>query len=254
MAKFLTTDQISSEITNIIKNAGSQITLITPYLKLSDILLERLKDAGRQSKKINLVYGKDELKPDEKSKLQQLANLSLYFSKDLHAKCYYNEECMVIASMNLHEYSQGNNWEMGLLIYKEEDNKLFSEALKEVEIIIRSADKIKSGSPSVFGRVVKETKSILDSAVKDDSRKSKPTSKTRTTSRTKKEGYCIRCKTSIPYNLDSPYCRDCWKKWKEGGGNPDYRERDGKCHACGKPAPTTMLKPQCSSCFRKFYS
>ena len=236
MAKFLTTDGISSEITNIIKNARSQVTLITPYLKLSDKLFERIKDADRQNKKINLVYGKDELKPDEKSKLQQLDNLSLYFSKDLHAKCYYNEESMIIASMNLHEYSQKNNWEMGLLIDKETDNRLFSDALEEVKLIINSADKIKSGSTSVVGDIVKGFKSIGDSATKDDSR------------RTTKPGFCIRCRAPIPYNESRPYCDDCLSKWQKGGGNPDYRERNGKCHACGKPAPAKMREPLCRSC------
>ena len=247
MAEFLTTDGISSEITNIIRNAGSQVTLITPYLKLSDILFERLKDADRQSKKINLVYGKDELKPDEKSKLQQLDNLSLYFSKDLHAKCYYNEECMVIASMNLHEYSQQHNKEMGVLLSLKDDHDVFNEALTEAKFILNGAEKY-SPMRSVLSKAAKMVKSVVDSATKDEPQK--PTSKTRTTSRTRKEGYCIRCKTSIPYNLDYPYCRDCWKKWKEGGENPDYRERDGKCHACGRPAPTSKARPQCIYCYK----
>ncbi len=246
MIKFLTTDQISSEITNIIKNAGSQITLITPYLKLSDILVERLKDAGRQGKKINLIYGKDELKPDEKSKLQQLTNLSLYFSKDLHAKCYYNEECMVIASMNLHEYSQGNNWEMGLLIYKEEDNKLFSEALKEVEVIIRAADRIKSGSPSVFSGVVKGAKSILDSATEEEPKRPKSRSYSYKP-RTRQTGYCIRCKKHIPLDVKQPLCHDCWEKWNIHK-KASYREKF--CHTCGKAYATTIEKPICGSCYR----
>ncbi len=233
MTKFLTTDQISSEITNIIKNAGSQITLITPYLKLSDILLERLKDAGRQGKKINLVYGKDELKPDEKGKLQQLANLSLYFSKDLHAKCYYNEECMVIASMNLHEYSQGHNWEMGLLIDKEEDNKLFSEALKEIETIINLANKTRLGSSAIekVGKgIMKVGKLVSDSLMDEESK-----------------GYCIRCRKRIPLDVDQPLCHDCWEKWNIHKKS-SYREK--YCHSCGKTVPTTKAMPQCNSCYR----
>jgi len=250
MAEFLTTKGTSYYLEDIIRNAKNELVLISPFLQISKTLLERLKDADRQNVKIILIYGKDELKPDEKSKLQQLANVSLYFSKDLHAKCYYNEESMVITSMNMYEFSENTNREMGVLIRAKDDEKVYNEAVKEAKSILDSAAK-DSLIRNIFGRVVKEAKSILDSAAKDDSRKSKPTSKTRTTSRTKKEGYCIRCKTSIPYNLDSPYCRDCWKKWKEGGENPDYRERDGKCHACGKPAPTSKAKPLCFSCLKK---
>lgn len=251
MAEFLTTDGISSEITNIIRNAGSQVTLITPYLKLSDILFERLKDADRRGKKINLVYGKDELKPDEKSKLKQLANLSLYFSKELHAKCYYNEESMVIASMNLHEYSQQHNREMGILLSLKDDHDVFvfNEARTEAESIVSNADKY-SLIRSILSKTVKEVKSRVDAAVKDEPKRLKSRSYS-SKPRTKQPGHCIRCGKSIPLALGKPYCPDCFVAWSEWE-NPNYKEQ--YCHNCGRPAPTTMLKPQCSSCFRKFYS
>ncbi len=234
MAEFLTTTGISSAITNIIKDAGSQITLITPYLKLSDKLFERLKDADRRSKRIKLVYGKDELKPDEKSKLQQLHNLSLYFSKDLHAKCYYNEELMVIASMNLHEYSEQNNWEIGLLINKKEDNKLFGEALKEIEIITNSANEIKLGSSAIekVGKGIMKVGILVSDSPMDEESK----------------GYCIRCKKHIPLDVKQPLCHDCWEKWNIHK-NPSYKEK--YCHICGKRASTSMARPECNSCYHK---
>ncbi len=246
MTKFLTTDGISSEITNIIRNARSQVTLITPYLKLSDTLFERLKDADRQSKKINLVYGKDDLKPDEKSKLQQLANLSLYFSKDLHAKCYYNEECMVIASMNLHEYSQQHNKEMGVLLSLKDDHDVFNEALTEAKFIVSNADK-DSPIRSVLSKAAKMVKSVVDSATKDEPKRPKSRSYSHK-SRTKHKGYCIRCGTVIPYDPEKPLCRDCFLEW-DVFGNPDYEEHC--CHACGKRALTTMAKPECNSCYNR---
>ena len=233
MAKFLTTDGISSEITNIIKNAGSQVTLITPYLKLSEILFERLQDADRQSKKINLVYGKNELKPDEKSKLQQLDNLSLYFSKDLHAKCYYNEECMVIASMNLHEYSQQHNKEMGVLLSLKDDQNVFKEARDEAEFIVRLAEEDKSRRPKVY------------STVKDELRrpKGKPYSYGK-----KQTGYCIRCGIVIPYNFEKPYCAGCFST---SYISTDKNAREFHCHACGNRKSTSMAKPLCRSCYSK---
>ena len=243
MAKFLTTDGISSEITNIIKNARSQVTLITPYLKVSNILFERLKDADRQSKKINLVYGKDELKPDEKGKLQQLDNLSLHFSKDLHAKCYYNEECMVIASMNLHEYSQQHNKEMGVLLSLKEDYYVFNEALTEAKFILNGAEKY-SLIRSVLSKAVKASKSRVAPTVKDELRRpgGKPYSY-----RTKQPGYCIRCKRRIPYELDYPLCDECFEVWSQYG-DLDYPEH--YCHTCGKRASTSKARPECDSCYK----
>ena len=40
------------------------------------------------------------------------------FCKNLHAKCYLNESTCIISSLNLYEFSQVNNNEMGVLIEK----------------------------------------------------------------------------------------------------------------------------------------
>ncbi len=217
MAEFLTTQGTLHQIENIITNAKNKLVLISPYLKLSKTLSERLKDADRQNVKIILIYGKDELKPRERNQLQELRNLSLYFFENLHAKCFFNEETMVITSMNMYDSSDEKNREMGVLIRKEDDNKVFSDAIKEAE-------------------------SIVYSSTKEDLRRS---GSGYPRYRTKQTGYCIRCRTSIPCDLEKPLCPDCFSEWNFFG-NPEYEERF--CHTCGKPEATTMAKPQCYSC------
>ncbi len=253
MAEFLTTKWTASRIEDIIKKANDKLVLISPYVKLSQIFFDRLKDADRRSVNITLIYGKDKLKPEEREQLQKLRNLSLYFCENLHAKCVYNEEHMVITSMNMYDYSENNNREMGVFISASGDDKgVFDEAVEEAESIIKSDSTVPiqlrdSKIEKVGKGIMKVGKWVSDSLTEDDS--STP-SRTRTTRRTKKEGYCIRCKTSIPYNLDVPYCHDCWKKWDAKGGNPDYIEQHGSCHTCGRPAPTSKARPQCISCYK----
>ncbi len=242
MAEFLTTQGTSYYIEDIIRNAKNRLFLISPYLQLSRNLSDRLKDADNRKVKITLVYGKDELKPEEREELQKLKNLSLYFCENLHAKCYFNEEHMVISSMNMYAFSEKNNREMGVLIRANEDKTVFDEAVKESESILNSANK-DSLVRSAFSEVLKEAKSKLYSAIENDS---KTTSKTRRPIRTA-VGYCIRCGATKPYDLDAPYCRDCYKVWSEWQ-NPDYEE--SYCHTCGKGWPGTMEKPQCESCYR----
>ena len=223
------------------------MVLISPYLQIPETLLKRLKYIDAKDIKVIVVCRKDDLKADVRSDLKQLKKLELRFDDHLHAKCFYNEEYMVITSLNLYEYSQQHNREMGILLSLQDDPDVFNEARNEAEFIVNEAEK-DSLIRSVFSEVVKDAKSIVDSAIKDDL---KTPSRTRATSRTKKDGFCIRCRTSIPYNLDSPYCRDCWGKWDKKGGNPDYREPDGKCHACGRPFTVSKAKPLCDSCFDK---
>ena len=53
--------------------------------------------------------------------MQQLNYVRISFCKNLHAKCYLNEESCIVSSLNLYEFSQVNNNEMGILISKDED-------------------------------------------------------------------------------------------------------------------------------------
>ncbi|GAG94054.1 unnamed protein product [marine sediment metagenome] len=219
MAEFLTTQGTLDRLENIIKDAKNRLVLISPYLQLPKTLFERLKDADRRNVKITLIYGKDRLKPDERSRLKQLNNLSLYFLTNLHAKCYFNEECMVITSMNMYDVSAKNR-EMGVLIREKDDNEVFNKAVNEMD-------------------------SIVHASTKDDLRKSKEDAPH---SRNKQMGYCIRCKRPIPYDLDKPHCYECFLEWK-AGPYIDYPER--YCHICGRREETTKEKPQCRSCYMK---
>ena len=54
---------------------------------------------------------------------------------------------MVVTSLNLYEYSQFNNREMGLLLTKESDAQAFDEAIEEAEFIIQTARPIRVNKP-----------------------------------------------------------------------------------------------------------
>lgn len=148
MAKFLTTLEVSARIEKIIRESIHEITLISPYLKLSKILFDRLKDTDKRNIKIRLIYGKKELSSEEFRLLSELVNLELYFYENLHAKCYFNEDLMVITSLNLHEFSQANNREMGILIKRKEDEKLYNDAVKEAKSILQNSSKVIIGRTS----------------------------------------------------------------------------------------------------------
>lgn len=140
MVKFLTTSNTSAKIVKIIQEADKELTLITPYIRLAQIFYDRLREADDRKVNIRLIYGKKEkLKQEELEKISKLEHLELHFSKNLHAKCYYNENLMVLTSMNLLEYSQTNNREMGVLIKREDefDEEIFDNVKEEAELIIK---------------------------------------------------------------------------------------------------------------------
>ena len=140
MAEFLTTNGTTSSIESILRLAKKEIYLVSPFLQISDNNLDRLKEASENGIDINIIYGKEELKPSERSSLDKISKLKLYFYKHLHAKCYFNESQMVITSMNLYGYSEKNNKEMGVLINCIEDHKAFEDAKRETLSILRLSE------------------------------------------------------------------------------------------------------------------
>ncbi len=253
MAEFLTTHAVAYNIENIILNARQKLILVSPYLQLSKILFERLKDADSRGVKTVLIYGKDELKPSERSQLGTLKNLASYFCENLHAKCYFNEDCMVITSMNMYEFSEKNNREMGILIKKNDDADAFTAAVREAKSILNSSTEEAEKSRASYEQPVtasdREKRPTYKARSKTPSLKNvlRDTLGTIITGR-KSDAYCIRCGDRIPFDQYRPLCDDCYVTWAVHE-NPDYPEHH--CHACGKRTKTTKDKPFCRSCYKK---
>jgi phosphatidylserine/phosphatidylglycerophosphate/cardiolipin synthase-like enzyme len=143
MAKFLNTSATNYFLEELIKNAKDRLILISPFLKLNDRMKELLADKNRLKIDVRIVYGKSELQPEEINWLKELTYIRTSFCKNLHAKCYLNEELCIITSLNLYEFSQINNNEMGVLIRRADDPDLFKEAYEEAQRIIRISDEVR---------------------------------------------------------------------------------------------------------------
>ncbi|MEG2300033.1 MAG: phospholipase D family protein [Acinetobacter sp.] len=143
MAKFLNTSGTNFFLEELIKNAKERLILISPYLRLNDRIKELLEDKDRLKIDIRIVYGKSDLHPDGIKWMQRLDYVRVSFCKNLHAKCYINESECIISSLNLYEFSQVNNNEMGILVRKYEDNEVFKDAYEEAQRIIRISDEVR---------------------------------------------------------------------------------------------------------------
>jgi phosphatidylserine/phosphatidylglycerophosphate/cardiolipin synthase-like enzyme len=143
MAKFLNTSAINYYLEEMIKGAKDRLILISPFLKLNDRIKELLEDKNRLKIDVRIVYGKSELQPEEVNWLKGLTYIRTSFCKNLHAKCYLNEESCIITSLNLYEFSQVNNNEMGVWINRADDATLYKDAYEEAQRIIRISDEIR---------------------------------------------------------------------------------------------------------------
>ena len=152
MSTFLTSTHISACIEKLITTSRSNLFFISPYLKFSRRIKELLSSSDVP---VTIVYGKQPMKSDSDQLLwiHSQDHISLYFYPDLHAKCYMNASNAIIASMNLYEFSQVNNLEMGVLLTKKSDSKAYQDCLDEVTRLIGSSSKVEkpdllSGSES----------------------------------------------------------------------------------------------------------
>jgi phosphatidylserine/phosphatidylglycerophosphate/cardiolipin synthase-like enzyme len=143
MAKFLNTSATSYFLEDLIKTARDRLILISPFLKLNDRIKELLEDKNRLKIDVRVVYGKSELQPEEINWLKELSFIRTSFCKNLHAKCYMNEESCIVTSLNLYEFSQVNNNEMGVHMSRADDPELYRDAYDEAQRIIRISDEVR---------------------------------------------------------------------------------------------------------------
>lgn len=222
MAKFLDTTGVSYHLQQLINNANERLVLISPFLKINERIKQSLEDKDRLKIDIRIIYGKNELQPEENNWLKSLQSVRSSFCQNLHAKCYLNEREAIITSMNLYDFSQINNNEMGIWISKEDDPDLYRDVYQEAMRLIRISDEIKISVEKISSEKINNEVSEAGS-------------------------FCIRCKKVIAFNKTQPYCIECFKKWNRYK-NKNYKE--SHCHICGNENESTINKPVCYNCFK----
>jgi hypothetical protein len=252
MAKFLTAQKASAAIEDIATKADKELVLISPYVKIPDPLMQRFKYLDEKNIKITLVCREANLKAEERTRLSDIEHLELRFLDNLHAKCFYNQESMVIGSLNLYESSLGDNHEMGVLLTLREDQDVFVDARKEADFIIKTAEIVTIVSKQNIRASnvdVNDRRKILKTKEKVQNSPAVGFLKEigKALGLSEQKGYCIRGGEEIPYNVDRPLCRQHFGVWKEHE-DPDYKEH--YCHRCGERHWTSFSRPLCLSCFK----
>lgn len=230
MAKFLGTSGISYHLEELIHNANEKLILISPFLQFNDHLKQSLEEKDRQKTvDVRLIYGESKLQPAENNWLKSLMSIRTSICPHLHAKCYLNEQEAIITSMNLYEYSQVNNNEMGILIDKTTDGELYTDILADVNRLIRISQEIKvtvATVPKNDDELIKKTSRPVANGL----------------------GKCIRCGEQLKLNPMVPYCPKCYSSYKKSKKDEAFEEK--YCHICGTPNKSSLAKPTCWPCYK----
>lgn len=231
MAKFLDTTGVSYHLQQLINQSHDTLILISPYLKINERLRQSLDDKDRLKIDIRVVYGKNELQPDQINWLKSLKSVRTSFCENLHAKCYLNENEAIVTSMNLYEFSQVNNQEMGIYVTKSDDPKLYEEIYNEARRLLRISDEVRLSVEKIIETETKPAEKMGDKKTASN-----------------EKGFCIRCKKEIVLSPSAPYCVDCYKSWKK---YENYSYQEKFCHICGKENASTINKPVCLDCYKQ---
>lgn len=243
MAEIITAKGTGFFIEKVIRGARERIVLISPYLKVQKLYLDELKSAANKGIRVTVLFREEEAKPDQLDALKEIKNVELFCLSELHAKCYFNEHRFVLTSMNLHDHSERNNKELGIMLEQGIDEALFKQAWDNALRILETGRRLHAGplkAPSAIRPVSKEGKPKSRSPIAafvnglvDGMRNG---------------AYCIRCSDRIPFDMDKPLCITCYREWAQWK-NMDYKEV--YCHECGEERATSFSKPLCRSCYTK---
>lgn len=222
MAKFLSTTSLNFYLEELIKKSTKNLILISPYLKINARLKELLEFKSDSDLKVRIVYGKKEMAQSELDWLAGQRHIEVRFCKNLHAKCYMNDANAIISSLNLYEFSQVNNNEMGVLVTRSSDTEAFTDAFEEVSRILRISDLVSFGDSSAESSA--ESLDVeTDQALEEDDEESTDDGAKLTTSKLAKKRNCktdevllILCKSGyLELRDERHYLTD---KGKEAGG------------------------------------
>lgn len=132
---------ISHAIEKMIEESHKFLIFVTPYLKITERIRAKLIDTFTNVDDFYFIYRKDELRDNEKKWIETFKNVHLIGVENLHAKIYLNEKLCAISSMNFYEYSQINNYEIGVVIDLTREKESFQKIIEEILLITRLSKK-----------------------------------------------------------------------------------------------------------------
>jgi hypothetical protein len=222
MAKFLNTTGVSYHLEELIKGTKDRLILISPYLQFNDRIKEHINNLNIQKRDIRIVYRENKLQLEENNWLESQIGVRTSINKNLHAKCYLNENEAIITSMNLYEFSQLNNNEMGIYISKAQDPDLYNATFEEAQRLLTISEEIR----------ITVKKVTADTPTKTEKKKVEIKSSNSKSSE-KQTGFCIRTGVPIPFDIQRPFSYEAFKKWDEHK-KEDFPEKF--CHFSGEPS------------------
>ena len=140
----LNTTALNYYIEEMFKNEKDFLLILSPYINIAKKLKTIL---SMSNAKITIIYRKENNEEKEKKNkdnlkdlIDYLPNVSFLQAYNLHAKVYISSKYFIVSSLNLYDFSQINNFELGILINNENENDLANQLKNEIRILFKEND------------------------------------------------------------------------------------------------------------------
>jgi phosphatidylserine/phosphatidylglycerophosphate/cardiolipin synthase-like enzyme len=165
----ISTSEISHEIEKMIQESNKFLIIVSPYLKITNRIKAKFSECFGQIDSCYFIHRKNELRHEERIWMESFSNVHLISLENLHSKIYLNDRKCLITSMNFYEYSQINNFEIGVLIEERKDRESYEQVIKEVLMYSSFSDKkehlmmtIESKIDYTVGKLFNKIKEVSD--------------------------------------------------------------------------------------------
>lgn len=133
--ELLNTTELNYEIEKMFRSERQFILILSPYLDLTDKIQSIL---SLSQAKVVIIYREIE-KESKKIKIDEfktaMPKVEFYCIPNFHAKAYITSGIFIVTSLNLYEYSQINNFELGIILKDISYNKMIGKLLEELQIL-----------------------------------------------------------------------------------------------------------------------
>jgi len=237
-SNILLNHQLSSEIISLIESSKDYCFLVTPYYKPWQLLNRALDKAASNEKKIVFIFRNGDVKENIIKDLN-LKGFDIYLVEKLHTKLYLNDNTAIITSMNLYDASKEFNYEVGYKFQNQFDVKNFKVEVIEKDIL---GTKPKLTLPGRYLASIE--KSLIIKNTSKNTKTEEAQLKTATLKTVVAPGYCLSCRTEISYDINKPYCIECYKIWAKN----NFLTKEKYCHSCGANYRSSYQQPNCYKC------
>jgi hypothetical protein len=129
----LNTSQLNDRIEKMFETETKKLIIVSPFLDINETLIGILASSEAQ---IYIFCRKLEKNEKQKEKLTQ-KHIHFCWIENLHAKIYMSVSQTIITSLNLYEYSQINNYEMGVMFDNNSFDEMYLQLKSEIRNILR---------------------------------------------------------------------------------------------------------------------